>query len=828
MSTPEAGHGASADSPFDVAHAATVVVDSRGVIERWSRGAQTLLGYAPGEVVGGPVTALLAVGGEAGDAAAPLSERRQTGDGWEAVAAVRHRDGHRLELGLRACRLWEASGKVSWLVAVTDVVGLRSWERDQAVLRGLFSQSPIGMAVVDPRLRYLAINPAMERLDGVSAGQRLGRRLGEAVPGLDGAALEREAQQVLETGEPMLTFQQLTPSPADSATHPGRDRVRSGSAFRLLDHAGEVLGVCHTVLDVTSHYRARQRLDLVNEASGSIGTTLDLQHTAQELAEVLVPRVADFVSVDLLDAVVRGQEQLPGPVAPTALLRRAAHRSVQEDLPEAVVEPGEQTSYAPGSAPARCLATGRPTLTPVVDLSAPWLAEDPARAAKMRELGIHSALVMPLQARGITMGVATLARWKNPESFGEEDLLLVEELVARAAVCIDNARRYTREHNAALMLQRSLLPHDLPKQSAVEAAYRYLPADAQAGVGGDWFDIIPLSGARVALVVGDVVGHGLHAAATMGRLRTAVHTLADLDMPPDELLAHLDDLVIRLSNEEEEAMGDSAEGAGIGVIGATCLYAIYDPVSRKFTVARAGHPSPAIAHLVEPVEFPAVPAGPPLGLGGLPFECAEMELAEGSVVAFYTNGLIEASDRDVDVGFERLLFALAHPDRPLEEICDTMVRTVLPDRPRDDVAFLIARTRALHDDDVASWDLSDDPAIVAEARHMTGRKLADWGLEAAVFTTELIVSELVTNAVRYGTPPISLRIIRDRTLICEVSDGTSTSPHLRRARSTDEGGRGLFLVAQCAQRWGTRYTAGGKTIWAEQPLPPAPAEPKEE
>ncbi|MGP4004454.1 PAS domain-containing protein [Streptomyces sp. 8N706] len=256
MSTPDAAHSANPGSPFDVAHAATAVVDAHGVIERWSLGAQALLGYPAADIVGQPVTALLAVGG-AGDAAAPLSERRRTGDGWEAVAPVRHRDGRRLELGLRACRLWEVGGRRSWLVAVTDVVGLREWERDQAVLRGLFTQSPIGMAVVDARLRYMLINPAMERLDGVPARQRLGRRLGEAMPGLDGAALEQEAQQVLETGEPMLTFQQLGAAPGDSPTYAGRDRVRSGSAFRLVDASGRVLGVCHTALDVTSHYRAR-------------------------------------------------------------------------------------------------------------------------------------------------------------------------------------------------------------------------------------------------------------------------------------------------------------------------------------------------------------------------------------------------------------------------------------------------------------------------------------------------------------------------------------------------------------------------------------------
>ncbi|MEU6084784.1 SpoIIE family protein phosphatase [Streptomyces sp. NPDC047108] len=790
-------------------HAATAVVDERGSVERWSRGAEELLGHRAEDVVGRPVAELLPDGDTLD---ATRGSRRKEGDGWSGQVAVRHRDGRRLALAFRACPLWGTSDRPSWLVAVTDVAGLRDWEREQALYRGLFSQSPIGMAVIDSDLKYLHVNPALEAMDNLPADEHVGRLLGDVVQGVDGALVQREAKQVLETGDPLETYETLEPVKTGPGWSPRHNRVR---LWRIQDPSGEPLGLCHTVFDVTAHHRARQRLALVNEAAGSIGNTLDLDQTARELAELLVPRMADFVSVDLLDAVVRTQELRPGPVSAAAALRRVAHQSIQEDVPEAVVGPGEPTRYPVGWAPMECLVTGRPVLRSVVDLSAPWVGRDIVRGARMRELGIHSAMAVPLQARGITMGVATMVRWKNPEPFDEDDLLLVGELSARAAICIDNARRFSREHSAALTLQRSLLPRDLPEQSAVEAAYRYLPADAQAGVGGDWFDIIPLSGARVAMVVGDVVGHGLHAAATMGRLRTAVHTLADLDLPPDELLAHVDDLVVRLSDEAEKA----GSGYGGDVIGATCLYAVYDPITRRATMARAGHPSPAIAHLEAPVELPDIPAGPPLGLGGLPFESAEFELPEGSVIAFYTDGLIEAADRDVDVGFERLYFALAHPDRPLEEICDTMVRTLLPDRPHDDVAFLVVRTRCLSDDDVVSWELDADPAVVADVRHEAGRQVAAWGLEESAFTTELIVSELVTNAVRYGVGPINLRLIRDQNLICEVSDNSNTSPHLQRARTTDEGGRGLFLVAQCAARWGTRYTAEGKTIWAEQPLP---------
>jgi serine phosphatase RsbU (regulator of sigma subunit)/anti-sigma regulatory factor (Ser/Thr protein kinase) len=426
--------------------------------------------------------------------------------------------------------------------------------------------------------------------------------------------------------------------------------------------------------------------------------------------------------------------------------------------------------------------------------------------------------VVPLRARGTTLGLALFLRHRTPDAFDDDDLLLAEEIAARAAVCIDNARRYSRERTTALTLQRSMLPQRMPDQAAVQVASRYLPAGSQAGVGGDWFDVIPLSGARVALVVGDVVGHGVHASATMGRLRTAVRTLADVDLSPDELLTHLDDLVIRLHLEEGPKPADEP-GRPAGEIGATCLYAVYDPVSRRCTFARAGHPLPAVVYPDGRIEFPELPAGPALGLGGMPFEAAELELPEGTLLALYTDGLVGSAGHDVDAGLALLARALTRPARSLEETCDNVLYSLLPDRPADDIALLVARTRALDASHVATWELPPDPAVVAEARKEGAEQLERWGLGELVFTTELVVSELVTNAIRYASGPIQLRLIRDATLICEVSDTSSTAPHLRRARTFDEGGRGLLLVAALTQRWGTRQTEAGKTIWAEQALP---------
>ncbi|MFF8190783.1 SpoIIE family protein phosphatase [Streptomyces bobili] len=549
---------------------------------------------------------------------------------------------------------------------------------------------------------------------------------------------------------------------------------------------------------------ARERLDMLYAAGVGIGTSLDVTRTAEELAELAVPRFADFVCVDLFDAVLAGEE----PEARGAL-RRTALSAIRKGAPLYAV--GEQITFVESSPQSRSLAQGRPVLEARLAESPGWRAQDLERTEQVVEFGIHSLITVPVRAGALVLGVVSFWRSERPQPFDPEEVALAEELVARAAISIDNARRFTREHGMAVTLQRSLLPRTLPEQGALDIAYRYLPA--QAGVGGDWFDVLPLSGARVALVVGDVVGHGLHAAATMGRLRTAVHNFSALDLPPEELLVLLDEMVSRIDQDE------TADGTSAPVAGATCLYAIYDPVSRLCAVARAGHPPPALVHPDGRVEFLEVPAGLPLGLGGLPFETAEVELAEGSRLVLYTDGLVEDRKQDIDTGLERLRTALGRGDGSPEETCRVVLESLLPARPNDDIALIVARTRALDTDRVAEWEVPVDPAAVGEVRAAVARQLAHWDLEDLSFTTELILSELVTNAIRYGSPPVRVRLLRDRTLICEVSDSSNTSPHLRYAAMTDEGGRGLFLVAQLTDRWGTRYTPTGKVIWAEQSLP---------
>ncbi|MCX4767050.1 SpoIIE family protein phosphatase [Streptomyces sp. NBC_01275] len=783
----------SPEYPFDEAATARAVVDDVGTLVGWNEGARALLGWTAAEVVGRPAGNLLADG-------APVL----TGARWDGTVALRHRDGRAVPMWVLAHHHPSRDGTPGQWLVVTPLSGGGPDSPDDPLATAALVQSPCAVAVYDDRLRLRRINDAMAEVIGLPEERVRGLRVSEIGGKPQSAELERHLLRVLTSGraEDVQTYMRTG----------GEERAHAWLARMapITDGAGRVRGVCLAAHDFTENYLARERLQLVNEASVRIGSTLDVTRTAQELAAVCVPALADFVSVDLLDPQDGGEP--PARFTPPVSLRRAAHHSINPGSPEAVAKPGEAQHYPAGSPQADSLVAGRTIVgsVPSGALDA-WLSWDTARAERVRELGVHSTMSVPIQARGVTLGVAVLTRFRRPDPFTPDDVLLAEEVTARAAVCIDNARLYSRERDTALALQRSLLPRSLPRTAAVDAASRYLPA-ARAGVGGDWFDVIPLSGLRVAMVVGDVVGHGVQASATMGRLRTAVRTLADIDLAPDELLTHLDDLVVRLS---EEAGGEGSPGE----VGASCLYAVYDPVSRRCTLAGADHPPPVLLRpggVPHPVELPA---GPALGVGGLPFESTELELAEGSVLAFYTDGLIE-SQRDADAGHRLLSESLKAYSDSLDETCDRILHALLPPGgASDDVALLLARTRGLPASQVSTWHIPADPSLVAPIRKQVVEQLAAWELSEASFTTELVVSELVTNAIRYGAHPIRLRLIHDATtLICEVSDTSHTAPHLRRAKTWDEGGRGLLLVAQLTQRWGSRHTPEGKTIWAELSL----------
>ncbi|MGW0188984.1 SpoIIE family protein phosphatase [Streptomyces sp. NPDC003362] len=676
--------------------------------------------------------------------------------------------------------------------------GHDSGELPAAVLEALFTQAPVGLYVFDEQLRVVRYNSAGPWVRGLPEESVLGKRLDEVAEGFDDPEFPELARRVL-AGEPRVQDRLLRGRPP---TAPDQEVVVSVSVFRVRPGGGPVLGVA-VAQDVTARQRVADRLEILHDAHRAIGTSLDMRATAEALADVVVGRFADAVSVDVLDEAVRGARPPAGPVDSDVPLRRVVFRSV-DDGP-ARLRSGALSTFPFPTPFTQSLRDAAPRLVARLTPDEPWLAADPERARRLTEAGVHSFLVTPLVVRGTVLGITAHYRHRDPRPYDEEDLALAEQLARRTALSIDNARSYAYERGIASTLQRQLLPRTPPPLTAVETAPLHLPGTT--GAGGDWYDVIPLSGARVALTVGDVTGSGIEAAAAMGRLRTALLALATRDLAPEEVLACLDDITTELAPEHGEP------------VTASCLYAVFDPITRACTAASAGHAAPvAVGPEGDPIRF-AVPAGALLGTRRGGYEPAGVTLPDGATLAFYTNGLVPSTPGpDTEAARATLHRVLAQSGRTPRQLADDVVYALMREPVEDDAVLLIARTRGLDEDHVAEWTLPADPAVVGTARRLAAHQLTAWGLDDLAFTTELIVTELLTNALRYGTPPIRLRMIRDRTLVCEVSDGSSTAPYLRHARVTDEGGRGLGLVAQLTGRWGTRFAHRGKTIWCEQPL----------
>ncbi|WP_371476662.1 SpoIIE family protein phosphatase [Kitasatospora sp. NBC_00315] len=561
--------------------------------------------------------------------------------------------------------------------------------------------------------------------------------------------------------------------------------------------------------------RAAERLALLNAAAAEIGSSLDMARGAEQLAAVLVPAFADLVAVDLTEPVLRGEE--PGELVTGAPLRRVAVRASDGRWPAGSYAVGDTVRLQ--SIESVHLRGGAAVFLPDLHELRGVIAGEEERVRLILPPQAASFMLVPLQARGSVLGALVLWRTAERRPFDQEDAVLAEEIGSRASLSMDNARRYTRERRTAEILQRSLLPRPVMDVTGAETSGAHLRAATTEAIGGSWFDVIQLPSTRLAFVMGTVAGHGLDATAAMGRLRSAVQTLADLDLGPDELLAHLDDLVVRFIEDDDRQEPDAS--APSALTGATCLYATYDPVSRTCVLAGAGHPPPVLAARGHTGSATSTyRPGPVLGTGGQPFETVELCLEPGDVLAFYGGALAEGTDRS-----RRQLEAVragvrdgADSGLPVTEIGRGILGTLSNEPPDEDLALLVVRVREVPADATAVWELPADPSLVGRARELASDQLSAWGLEDLVFTTELIVSELVTNSIRYAGGPVGLRLIKDRVLICEVSDPSQTQPHLRRAQLVDEGGRGLFLVAQLAHRWGSRYTAAGKTIWTEQLL----------
>ncbi|WP_432133386.1 MULTISPECIES: SpoIIE family protein phosphatase [unclassified Streptomyces] len=678
--TPESGGPIRPGGLLDVLNVASVVLDAEGRIVLWSPQAEELFGYSAGEALGRYAARVMVHERHIDLVVRLFADVMETGRSWAGAFPIRRKDGTTRLVEFRNMRLTDVRGDVYALGLAADRPTLRQVEQDLALSTRLVSQSPVGLAVLDNELRYVSVNPALERIDGVPAGEHLGRTLREVVPLLDAEALEKAARRVLRTGVPLVDRSTVGRTPAD----PDEDHAWDVSLYRLEDSRGTVLGVAVSVVDVTDEYRAgveaetaRRRLALIADASTRIGTTLDLERTARELADVAVPELADIAAVDLLDAVVAGR---PASLRPTesAVIRALAVRAYA--APEALAAadpPGQVARYGPDRLVTECVRAGRPIMVPEVkDDDLARIARSPEAAELLARAGVHSYLAVPLIARGEVLGALDLKRTRNPLSFGRDDLLLARELAARAAVQIDNARWYQNARTTALTLQRSLLPSHPPVTGALEVASRYQPAGATTEVGGDWFDVIPLEGRRTALVVGDVMGSGIDAAATMGRLRTATTTLASLGLDPAVLLEHLD----RITDGLDHSI-------------ATCLYVVHDPDAGRCRIANAGHLPPVRLSAGHRPELLDLPTGAPLGVGGVPFSTTTVDFAPGDRLVLYTDGLVETRRHSLDERLDTLLSLLDGPARELEELCDFLLRTLHHPDNHDDVALLVARAR---------------------------------------------------------------------------------------------------------------------------------------
>ncbi|CAM5291791.1 SpoIIE family protein phosphatase [Streptomyces chartreusis] len=809
-------------SIYDYIKVASFSIGPDGLVDQWSLRAEQIFGIPAARAVGmDPIEAFVDP---------DLREQGQRkmaeildGREWTGVVPFRvpdDADGRPGEDGLAEVYVMPTQtedGERAAVCIVVDVRTLRRMETDLAASQAIFGQSPFGFLLIDPDLRVRRANQRFASLFGGRPDDHRGKDVHDYLSRPEAERVSATLRRVLESGD-SITDMHVT------GFLPGSDERRHWSVnlYRVHSGSGRPIGIAWLGIDITARRAAareaaaaRRNLALLNEAGARIGNSLDLETTARELLDVVVPGFCDLATVDLYQGLLAGDEAPPGLADGSAELRRVAFASAVSDAPfvggGAPVAVGAVHHYPFNSPCADALRTARPQHVP---------GEEGGL--------VQSTLAVPMVAHDTVVGLAQFARTKGSEPFGDRDRDLAVELAARAAVCIDNARLYRREHERALILQRSLLPPGDPVASGLDIACRYLPGDSSSDrpseVGGDWFDVIELPGHRTALVVGDVMGRGLRAAVAMGELRSAVRTLALLDLEPAEVLSALDEIARGLGapggvQQATRAARRPREADLSEVYLATCVYAVYDSVTRRCTFANAGHLPPVLVEPGEAALMLDVPPGMPLGVGGEPFEEVEVELPEGALLALYTDGLVESRDHPLDEGLQAFVGALTDPSQPLEDVCDHVLNTLDTHHGEDDIALLMARVQGLPADSVGDWTLPREPRSVGRAREYARGRLLSWDLEPLVDTTELLVSELVTNALRYGEGEIRLRLLLDRTLVCEVWDSGLVQPRRRRARDTDEGGRGLQLVGLLSAAWGSRRTPRGKTVWFELPLP---------
>ncbi|MET8945834.1 SpoIIE family protein phosphatase [Streptomyces sp. NPDC004542] len=657
----------------------------------------------------------------------------------------------------------------------------------------------LGAVNLDEDLRITRRNLDAPVFAGLDAAT--GSPFVDLLPSGDVPTVTRRLRQVLETGE----------------AHVARiQRLRRGDGSELVVSMSILPAAAPEEGLTVSLIAMAKRLHLY-AAETAIGTSLDIGETAQSLAESLLAW-GDVAAIDLDFAVWTGEGVSDRPHG-RIRLRRAA-LVPDRAWPDGYVTPGDDL---PSDA-SRLLAQA------VRRDDAPQTIVVPDRESVERVLGsprVVRALVpgdrsagvacIPLVLDGtppVVLGVAEV--WRRADRpFRDSELLDLQELVARTAHHVDLARQHQREHTQVLALQRRLLPRT--GGDTIEIASVYQPATPDsAGVGGDWVNSFPLPDGRTALVVGDVVGHGLGAAATMGQLSMEARALLSAGLAPDEVLEHLDKTVSLLDDPE------SGLAAGYSALGSTCCIVLYDPVSHHVVMSSAGHLPPVLVSPDGRAGPLAVRPHPGLGAEFAlrePFDVHTFGAPPGSLLALYTDGLVEDPATSIDEGIGRLADAVStvHPWDGLQEAARHVVSTLAPARQRDDVTLLLARMIGYRKGDTATWRLPARDDAPARARAQVSALLRQWHTRDDTRNNVLLlISELVTNAVRFATGPLTIRLIRTgHGLLCEVGDTGNGRPRLRRGGLLDDGDRGLHVVHKLTTRWGVRWTDTGKVVWAE-------------
>ncbi|MFJ2112189.1 SpoIIE family protein phosphatase [Streptomyces sp. NPDC087850] len=781
---------------------AVVVVDGGGLVSHWSSGARRLFGRAKDEAVGLPAADLMPVAGAL--AAEEYGVAHGTYDIYDELGPELHARGSYPTAG-RAKVSEPGCDRLDVLWWAYPLVG-------PGAGRHLILAADAGQFAAEDRgddTSVLRIAPGFALHTEFPDADALAKRLPDILPNMGPAESNRVVAQVLELGYPVLEFSHhdrvpVTPDwgvPRRSAGHPAPEDDDGTRTARTARRAAP-----RPELDL-EYAAVRERLEFLNEVSGRIGSSLDLARTIREVTSAAVPRFTDFAGTHLRAAVLAGEGFPDGPPDVTTIWHRVwVEHNDEPGRWDDTVPVGEAIAFPEHTPFFQCMVTGEPVLITRISQEAGDRISAQFEKRDLRPLINHrSMLLVPLKARDVVLGFMVLMRRGEREPFDDMDRTTGAELAARAGLVLDNARMYTYQENVAETLQDSMLPQVPPRMAGCDIATRYLPGTRLGRIGGDWFDAVKLPGSRTALVVGDVMGHGLNSAAMMGQLRTAVQTMATMEMEPAQLLRNLDDLAQRLGE----------------LYLATCLYAVYDPIRSEIQIANAGHIPPVLVRVEDgSAEVLDVPTGAPIGVGGVAFETMTVRIRPGDRLVLCTDGLVEVRGADIGDGLAALCESAAHPAASMDGACDTIIRALNTRGGRkDDVALLMARLNGIPDEAVAEHRLALEPREVARARRLVRAQLLAWQLPDAVETAELMVSELVTNAINHArSEPVVLRLVRTDALLCEVVDDDPAPATLLGAGRDDEAGRGLRVVSSLARQWGSTSSARGKTVWFEQAL----------